>query len=52
MKENETVVKAIRLQEALLEKARQAKEQYEIPVSLNRFIVNAIEKEIERKGVK
>jgi len=49
---DETVVKAIRIHESLLERAKQAKEQYEVPISFNRFVVHAIEKEVERKEVK
>lgn len=49
VKQNETVIKAVRIHENLLERANKAKEQYEIPVSFNRFVVNAIEKEVERK---
>lgn len=48
---NESIVKAIRIHERLLERAKQAKEQYEVPISFNRFVVNAIEKEVERKEV-
>lgn len=51
MKENKTIVKAIRIHNRLLEQAQQAKEQYEVPISFNRFVVNAIEREIERKEV-
>lgn len=51
MNENETIVKAIRIHKRLLEQAQQAKEQYEVPISFNRFVVNAIEKEVERKEV-
>lgn len=48
---NETVLKTIRINERLLERANEAKEQYEVPISLNRFIVHAVEQEVERKGV-
>ncbi|KXY68836.1 YlcI/YnfO family protein [Bacillus paranthracis] len=51
MKEHESIVKAIRIHKRLLEQAQQAKEQYEVPISFNRFVVNAIEKEVERKEV-
>jgi len=51
MNENKTIVKAIRIHNRLLEQAQQAKEQYEVPISFNRFVVNAIEREIERKEV-
>lgn len=51
MKEHETVVKAIRLHKQLFEQANKAKEKYEVPISFNRFVVNAVEKEVKRKGV-
>lgn len=51
MKENETVVKAIRISKRLLDQAQQAKGKYEVPISFNRFVVNAVEKEVKRKGV-
>ncbi|MFJ7756493.1 YlcI/YnfO family protein [Peribacillus muralis] len=50
MKENETVVKAIRINKRLLEQAEQTKEQYEVPISFNRFVVHAVEQEVKRKG--
>ena len=48
--QNETIVKGIRLHKRLFEQAQQAKEQYEVPISFNRFVVNAVEKEVKRKG--
>lgn len=54
MKENqqhETIVKAIRIHKQLFKQAQQAKEQYEVPISFNRFVVNAVEQEIKRKDV-
>lgn len=50
MKENKTIVRAIRLNERLFEQAQQVKEQYEVPISFNRFVVNAVEQEVKRKG--
>lgn len=50
MKEHETVVKAIRINKELLEQANKVKEKYEVPISFNRFVVNAVEKEVKRKG--
>lgn len=47
----ETVIKAVRIDKELLERANEAKELYEVPISLNRFIVHAVEQEAERKGV-
>lgn len=49
-KQHETIVKGIRLHRRLFEQAQQTKGQYEVPISFNRFVVNAIEKEVERKG--
>ncbi|MED3982369.1 YlcI/YnfO family protein [Priestia megaterium] len=51
-KQNETIVKGIRLHKRLFEQAQQVKEKYEVPISFNRFVVNAVEKEIKRKGAK
>lgn len=50
--QEETLVKAIRLHKRLFEQAQEVKEKYEVPISFNRFVVNAIEKEIERKEEK
>ncbi|MFF1995483.1 YlcI/YnfO family protein [Bacillus mycoides] len=47
----ESVIKAVRIDKELLERANEAKEKYEVPISLNRFIVHAVEQEVERKGV-
>lgn len=50
-KKSKQVIKAVRMDKELLERANEAKEKYEVPISLNRFIVHAVEQEAERKGV-